>query len=135
MALGESDPRSAAAIMEEHDCDVFQRVGSLGYALFFAIDGAAPSREMRIQVRVGDEQVATARFREQDTSEPSAYCDNVWVIDEHQRCGLANAMYLLAEIVLGVPLVNVWKTLGQQSDAGRALWNQPNRPFGRRGGR
>jgi hypothetical protein len=48
------------------------------------------------------------------------------VIKEHQRKGLATAMYVWAEHRTGftfVPALN-------QTLEGRALWAQPNRPFG-----
>lgn len=40
-------------------------------------------------------------------------------------------MYLLAELVSGKPLKNVWKDEGDQTEAAKALWDSPNRPFGR----
>lgn len=47
---------------------------------------------------------------------------------EHRRKGIANAMYSGAETHWGKKIEHN----GVQDSDGRALWNQPNRPFGKR---
>ena len=47
----------------------------------------------------------------------------------HRRDGLANAMYVLAEVIFGKPLVSYWGGDPFQSPAAAALSARPNRPF------
>jgi GNAT superfamily N-acetyltransferase len=48
---------------------------------------------------------------------------------EHKRKGLASAMYQFAEQQTGKKLKNVNEN--KRTDGGKALWSQPNRPFGK----
>jgi hypothetical protein len=59
-------------------------------------------------------------------SNGTAYPRLMSVDKYHQRKGLASAMYAHAEKHFGVKM-----TPGNRSDDARALWNQPNRPFGK----
>lgn len=60
-----------------------------------------------------------------------AHCDSVEVDEAHGRRRIANSLYILAELILQVPLYDYWDgDQKYQSVAGAALWAQPNRPFG-----
>lgn len=76
--------------------------------------------------------VATAPFETADLSKregnqrfitPTA----TWVSAQHRGKGLANAMYVRAEKWSGARVQPDWS----QTEAGEALWSQPNRPFGK----
>jgi hypothetical protein len=54
------------------------------------------------------------------------HADNIVVMSGHERRGLGTAMMVCVEQITGLVMVPA----GNQTDAGRALWNQPNRPFG-----
>ena len=54
--------------------------------------------------------------------------NNVEVKPEFRRQGLATSMYVFAEEETGMTT----HPHNIQSEEGRALWAQPNRPFGRR---
>jgi GNAT superfamily N-acetyltransferase len=53
----------------------------------------------------------------------------VKVDQEHRRKGLGSAMYSHAEQVTGKKLKNIGKN--KRTESGKALWSQPNRPFGK----
>lgn len=55
-----------------------------------------------------------------------------FVEDEHQRKGIATAMYELAERISGKTLI---PQEGHQSKEAKAFWSQPKRTFGRRSGK
>src|SRR5262249_11229333 len=60
----------------------------------------------------------------------TAHCQNIWVNPDRQRQGIANAVYVFAELVLGRVLRDYWRDDSHQSEAAQALWAQSNRPFG-----
>ncbi len=67
---------------------------------------------------------------EADEQEPDALqCFNVEVEWGHRRRGLATTIYVLAERVTGRTMENALDGIDQTED-GRALWHQPERPFG-----
>jgi GNAT superfamily N-acetyltransferase len=57
-------------------------------------------------------------------------CQSVEVDEAYRRRGIANALYVFAEKVTGRILFNWWKGKGDQTELAKALWAQPNRPFG-----
>jgi 8-oxo-dGTP pyrophosphatase MutT (NUDIX family)/GNAT superfamily N-acetyltransferase len=61
-----------------------------------------------------------------DPTPPKMMVSDVEVDEEHQRQGLATQMYVLAEKLAGKKL----HPYPEQYDDGKALWSQPNRPFG-----
>lgn len=83
-----------------------------------------------VRVLLGGEQVAGGDF---SVDGPVAWCGNVAVVEGHRRRGLASAMYVFAEALLWKPLIDYWADVGPedwQSNDARALWVQPDRPFG-----
>jgi GNAT superfamily N-acetyltransferase len=54
------------------------------------------------------------------------HAENILVMPEHRRKGLADAMMVCAEQLTGLVIVRA----ANQTDEGRALWNRPNRPWG-----
>jgi hypothetical protein len=77
-----------------------------------------------LQARQKTESAGFARF-ELRHDEGTIVCQDVRVVPEHQRKGLANAFYVVAELLTGfcaVPSSN-------KTAEGKLLWGQPNRPF------
>lgn len=67
------------------------------------------------------------------STSPETITPAVVIDPEHQRKGLATAMYQMAEEKSGrrmVPEVSMETGQVSHSKAAEALWNQPNRPFG-----
>lgn len=119
-------------IISRHPHRVFDKVVSQGYSLRYGVSTGpmASIRDLVVQALLEDEVVADAEFW--DAGEPC--CQNVRVNERHRRKGLANSLYVFAERFYGKPLYDKWGN-GQnsiQSALGRALWNQPDRPFGPR---
>jgi hypothetical protein len=52
------------------------------------------------------------------------------VEEGHGRRGIGDAMYLLAELLWGMALINYWHGNPRQSKAAQAFWARPHRPFG-----
>jgi ribosomal protein S18 acetylase RimI-like enzyme len=108
----------------------FERVIDQGYEVLYAVE--SPScvyRALDIQVKHGKDVVAKADFVT-DQNHEFGHCQNVFVESEHRRHGIATALYVFAELILGVKLENFWdNTKNQQEDAAK-FWNRPNRPFG-----
>jgi hypothetical protein len=80
-----------------------------------------------VEVRDDRGLVAKADFSANDYE---AWSQNVEVAGRFRRRGIATALYVFAELFFGKTLYNFWPD--KQTDAARALWAQPNRPFGRR---
>lgn len=76
-----------------------------------------------VTATLNQEVVGTAVF---DTHENRLYPLSVNVSAAHRRKGLATAMYQFAEKKTGLAI----GPSPEQSSAGKALWEQPNRPFG-----
>ena len=108
---------------------LFTRIAALGYRLdHHHSDGPSSAlRDLIVRVFESDCIVAEADFSDDGFA---AHCQNVRVEEGHRRRGLATAMYLLAERVFGKPLWDFWRGDGCQSDAAKAMWAQPDRPFG-----
>ncbi|MBK5275871.1 MAG: N-acetyltransferase [Desulfuromonadales bacterium] len=86
-------------------------------------------QDLIVFVEYQKKDIAEAHFTDDGNS---AYCQQVNIDENHQRKGIATAMYLYAETVLGRVLENFWDDDPEyQSPAARALWAQPNRPFGK----
>jgi hypothetical protein len=59
-----------------------------------------------------------------------AFPQNVRVAPAYQRQGIATAIYVFAEKILEKPLYDFWADDPAQTSEAKALWAQPNRPFG-----
>jgi hypothetical protein len=61
-----------------------------------------------------------------------AFIEDIRVEKQFQRQGVGNAMALLGQQIIGVPLSNVNDGDDElQTPAARAMWASPDRPFGR----
>lgn len=118
-------------VLADHPHPAFDEVSRSGYTLVYRITPCAiipGQRELEVQAIQCGKVAAGANFTDNGWS---AYCQNVRVFDGHRRRGLANAMYVFAEKALGRILFDYWADADDyQSDAAKALWSQPNRPFG-----
>jgi GNAT superfamily N-acetyltransferase len=83
--------------------------------------------ELTIYVNDGEVRIAEANFSDDCGG---TFCQNVLVQPPYQRRGIATALYVLAESLFGKTLSNSLWDESDQSKAARALWAQPNRPFG-----
>ncbi|WP_237062484.1 hypothetical protein [Microbulbifer zhoushanensis] len=72
-------------------------------------------------------KIAEAEFVK---SKSGLHCNNIEVLEEHRRKGIANSLYLIAEELFDCKAKNVWKGTRSQSRLGAKLWSQKNRPFG-----
>jgi GNAT superfamily N-acetyltransferase len=61
-------------------------------------------------------------------TEKGLYPHSIKVHQDHQRKGIATAMYKMAEDLSGRKIV---KPKGEQSQSAKKLWSQRNRPFGK----
>jgi GNAT superfamily N-acetyltransferase len=118
-----------SAIVKQSPHPAFDKILECGYRISFRIEQDVERfKDLLIEVLHGDNGVAEAEFTDDGAS---AYCQNVQVDPSHQRKGIATAIYVFAENVIGKPLYNFWGSDPKQTPAARALWAQPNRPFGR----
>ncbi len=109
---------------------VFERLYSQGYEIWYMIQTVEQCPNMRnlsVEVRHGELIVASADF---DDDSRSSHCQNVLVEAAHRRKGIAKALYVFAEKVLGKRLWNLWDGSSIQSEEAKAMWANPNRPFG-----
>ena len=118
-----------------------ERATGAGYALWFRVveprtrlpDLVLP-RKVFVEARSGGGRCGTAEFSE--SREGYFYAQLTTSVEEgHLRRGLADAMYVVAEVVAGRVLFNFWATIGGQSEDGARLWEWPRksgrvRPFG-----
>lgn len=129
--------QDAQALINDNPRSDFQRAQGNGYSFWFhdTFDN------LIIVAKLGNQEVASATFIRDFTNETTldgirqvcreAHCDSVEVEEPHRRKRLANSLYILAGLILRVPLWNFWEDdQSYQSTAGAALWAQPNRPFG-----
>jgi len=123
---------SAAELISTNPHDVFTSITIMGYSMEYSqLKDPMPSLvDLDIRVLKDDLIVAQANFSDAETV--GAYCQNVEVDKEHQRKKLATAMYLLAELIYSKPLFNFWSGDHCQSEAAKAMWANPKRPFGQR---
>ena len=88
-------------------------------------------RDLDIQVLLAQEVIASADFTE-DFNARTFYNQNVMVAKEFRGQGIGPAIYLFAEKLVGRSLHNFWDgTSNGQSDEAKAMWANPERPFGR----
>ena len=106
----------------------FEKITQHGHTIEYHIEEQKYGRrELVVKAVHGEQIVAEANF-EDDGSD--AWNQNVRTDKSYQRQGIANAMYVFAEKIFGKSLYNFWAGDDKQSPEARALWAQPNRPFG-----
>jgi hypothetical protein len=96
-----------------------------GYEIHHEIDPSG--KRIFVSAHLNGQKVAELDAGHSEAEPGSLYPSMVKVDDAHRRKGLATAMYQRAEQVLGAK----FKRGSYQSLAAKALWNQPNRPFGK----
>lgn len=123
-----SDLQDGSAIIEQNPHPAIDKIINQGYNFKYRIEQAELSKELMIKVVSGENAVAEANFTDQgsDTVIPQ----NIRVLESWRRQGIATAIYILAEKILGKPLCNFWSDDDKQAPEAKALWAQPNRPFG-----
>lgn len=102
----------------------FEALRARGYEIFYDLHSGG---RLSVEARLNSDVAGRAEFQ---AANGSAYCQNVEVEPAHQRRKIATAMYVFAERVLGAELEDFWGDEPDQTPAARALWAQPNRPFG-----
>lgn len=107
---------------------VREKLREMGYVISHNIHRDRFLKNLDVCVRFKGAVVAEACFTDDGDS---AYCHHVKVEPEFRRRGLATAMYQYAESVFLKKLENHWHGDPEtQSAEARALWAQPQRPFG-----
>ena len=114
-------------IIKANPHSLFDRLLERGYQIYYKQGGEEGFRDLVVEVRNGEKTIARADFGD---SGHEAHCQNVKVVAEFRRQGIANAMYVFAEKVLGKELSNFWEDDPFQSGGAKYLWSQPKRPFG-----
>jgi hypothetical protein len=82
--------------------------------------------DMVIKAMIAEKELAKATFKEDNEKE--IHRQNITVISDYQRQGIATAIYVFAECITEKKLINFWGD--KKSKDGCRLWKQPNRPFG-----
>lgn len=127
-------------LLRDHNNPKVRRAVDSGYTFQYVYDPSLSLCPLVVYAQKDGDYAGSATFNLGNTMTPDgcvqdhAFAQDVGVQAEHQRTGVATAMYVLAEIVLRVPLKDGWDYEGspQKPDA-KALWAQPDRPFGQRG--
>ncbi len=135
---------SGQRVISRNPSPVFDKVTGRSYSLWYLFQlpidelvdelddicrvPSEPDRRLFVQVRHGDHLITTVEF----ACGLTPFCQNIEVPIEHRQRGIANAIYLFAEKLLGRVLYNFWadNTEPWQSPLGLALWSQRSRPFG-----
>jgi hypothetical protein len=132
---------SGSDVVAANPHPVFDKIGRRGYRIAYRLEDEGPEdlffqdessedlffRELFVCVLAGDIVIGSADFTHDTVG---AYPQTTAVEPAYLRQGIANAMYVFAERVLGRWLENSWDGAPQQSAAAKAQWAQPNRPFG-----
>jgi GNAT superfamily N-acetyltransferase len=124
---------SADQLIQKHPHAAFERLNERGYKLLFEFDsddGGKTFTNLKVKAVDGDKLIGAADFTDDGDT---IHCQNVLVEPRYRRQGIANAMYVLAEKAFGKLLTDFWAgwKSEQQTAAAKAMWAQPNRPFGR----
>lgn len=127
---------SASSVMSANECPAFTKVAGIGIDFEYQFDPHTRSiRDILIRAMHAGNVVAEANFTDDNGSHPpSLIPQNVRVEAGFQRKGIATAIYVLAEKIIGKPLTGFWDE-GEQTPDSRGLWAQPGRPFGNPPGR
>lgn len=105
-----------------------------GCTFTYSILSDEPPRELHVFAHHSGQQVGSAEFIEEwavGKMPESANVHNVEVAEDHRGHKIASSMYILAELILKLPLDDFWGDGEQTADA-RAFWAREDRPFGRR---
>ena len=128
-----------AARMTPVRLDAIRRIEAGGYRLrFLVIESRGPlSREVHVVAHSPSGGCARSRFSESFSPGLLVVQGETSVERPHRRRGLADAMYVTAEVITSRMLYPLWDAGLQQSDGGQALWKWCRRegrvrPFGPR---
>ena len=106
------------------------RVYNHGYEIYFNLDDSGEFHQLDIEVKKNTEVVAEGFFV---CERENFHGNDVEVNSDHRRKGIATAMYVTAEKIMGKTLVNYWDESGEsQTEMGQVFWGQKNRPFGKK---
>lgn len=111
-----------ASIIATHPHRCFARVTAAGYCFRYQRDESG----WTIQVIHGEEVLFSVRCFGAVSDPDRRQIYDIRVPKPHRRKGLANAVYVFAEVMTNGVLTPHWD---QSADA-LALWTQRNRPFG-----
>ena len=98
-----------------------------GFEIYYEFREGDGFKGLDFIVKINDEDVAEAEFVK---SSLGLHCNVVEVDEDYRRKGIANTLYVLAEILIGCKVKNVWKNTESQTDMGKKLWVQKDRPWG-----
>lgn len=115
------------AIVNEYPHPVFERIYRNAYRLPHGW-GGYKGNSLYVKAYLVKIETGEANF---DDAGYGIYCQNITIGDEYLRNGLANAMYVLAEIVYRKTLFDFWGGDKKQSTLAKLLWAQKDRPFGK----
>ncbi len=110
-------------LSEPHISKIYEN----GFVIFYETDNVEDYERIDFEVRLGKEVVAEAFFVK---SGGILHCNDVEVSEKFRRKGIATSLYVAAEDVFKCPASNIWDDCESQTEMGRILWEQPNRPFG-----
>src|SRR5262249_31788456 len=100
-----------------------RKIGLLGYQLRYKHERNRPF--LMVEASLNGRRVGWLRA-EMNRGLGQVHADNIVVTPQHQRLGVASAMMVCTEAMTGLTMVPA----RNQTEEGRALWGQPNRPFG-----
>ena len=122
---------SASAAMSANACPAFTKVAGVGIEFEYQFERHTRSiRDLLIRATHSGKVVAEANFTDDEGSHPpSVIPQNISVESEFRRKGIATAIYVLAEKIIGKTLTAFWDETEQTPDS-RGFWAQPRRPFG-----
>src|SRR5262249_24458893 len=107
--------QSGNSLIQQHPHALFERLAEGGYVLQYCM-GQGVFRPLVVVVFPGEQVVATADFSDDGRA---AHCQNVRVDEHHRRRGIANTIYVFAEVAYGKRVWDFWKnTADSQSTAG-----------------
>lgn len=117
-------------VFEGNSHPAFEKIQGRGYSIWYRFDHDRSCLDLvhlTVQVWHGRQIIGEAEFTDDGSV---AYC-RVAVTDlNFRRQGIASAMYVFAEKAMNRILTNHWDGDSFQTDDAKALWTQPNRPFG-----
>jgi hypothetical protein len=125
-----TDLMDGSAVIEQNPHPCFDKAIRQGYRICFIGPTSTEGTSFFswfVYVRNAGQTVSEADFLDDGTCFSN---QNVMVDIDHRRRGLGNAIYVFAEKVAGKVLHNLWAGDPHQSPEAKALWAQPNRPFG-----
>lgn len=120
--------QDGSGVIGQNPHPAFDKLVGRGYKISYRIEQEVePFKDLLVRVMHGNSVIADADFTD-DGFAP--YCQNVRVDPKYQRQGVATAIFVFAEKVLGKSLHDFWGDDSKQTPEAKALWAQPKRPFG-----